>query len=298
MQTWRVVFSSSRDLTRAKDHSETAGVSLLSAAARSLLATFFPSACRLCYTPLYQLSWLPVCTECLEKIKPLTGPVCVSCGQLLFSSAFQFSDGLCGECRMEQPPFARALAYGSYEGGLRELIHLLKYDRVRPAAGVLGRMLSEVIQELAADFRTAIVVPVPLHASKLRQRGFNQAEEISRAALKTLRTDRLQLAAGVLERRRPTVSQTGLTISQRRENIRGAFHVKTSEKLDGADVVLVDDVFTTGTTASECARILRKAGAARVFVATAARVMKSEAAFAARRAETETEAAMALAAHA
>ncbi len=296
MRTRRVVFSSSRDIIRAKDHKESAGVWTLSAAARSLLATFFPSACRLCNAPLYSLSRLPVCQDCLSRIKPISDPVCALCGQLLFSSAFEFSDGLCGECRIAEPPFARALAYGSYEGGLRELIHLLKYERVHPAASLLGRMLGEVIQELGADFRTALVVPVPLHPTKLRQRGFNQAEEIARTALKSLHSDRLQLARSLLERGRPTVSQTGLTISQRSENIRGAFHVQPSEKLDGADVVLVDDVFTTGTTASECARVLRRAGAARVFVATVARVMKSGGTFATPNAEAE--AAMAHAAHA
>ncbi len=267
---------------------------MLSAAARSLLVTFFPSACRICNAPLHQLSRLPVCAECLSRIKPATDPACALCGQLLFSSAFEFSDGLCGECRKTEPPFTRALAYGSYEGGLRELIHLLKYERVRPAAGVLGRMLGEAIQELGAEFQNALVVPVPLHPAKLRQRGFNQAEEIARAALKSLHSDRLRLACNLLERRRPTVSQTGLTISQRRENVRGAFHVQASEKLDAADVLLVDDVFTTGTTACECARILRRAGAARVFVATVARVMKSEATFAIPQDEAES----AMAAHA
>ncbi len=269
---------------------------MLSAAARSLLATFFPSACRLCSAPLYELSRLPVCSECLSKIKPVTDPACVICGQLLFSSAFEFSDGLCGECRKAEPPFTRALAYGGYEGGLRELIHLLKYERVRPAARVLGRMLGEVVQELGAEFRSALVVPVPLHPAKLHQRGFNQAEEIARAALRWLHTDRLQLATDTLKRRRPTVSQTGLTISQRRENIRGAFHVQSSEKLNGADVVLVDDVLTTGTTASECARVLRRAGASRIFVATVARVMRSEATFATPEGDTENN--LAHAAHA
>jgi ComF family protein len=195
---------------------------------------------------------------------------------------------------MDEPPFVRALAYGSYESGLRELIHLLKYEHVRPAAGVLGRMLAEVIQELAAEFNDALVVPVPLHASKLRQRGFNQAEDIAKAALKQLKTPRLQLAGGVLDRRRATESQTGLTRAQRLENIRGAFSFKQSEKLRDRDVVLVDDVFTTGTTVSECARIVRRSGAARVFVATVARVLKAEVTFAHVPEELEAEQAMAV----
>ena len=175
----------------------------------------------------------------------------------------------------------RAVAYGSYDGGLRELIHLLKYGRVRPAAGVLGRMLAEVIQGLGSEFGSAVVVPVPLHRSKLRQRGFNQAEEIARAALKNLTCNTLTLAPGVLERKRATESQTGLSDHQRQGNVRGAFVVAAPELIKDRDVLLVDDVFTTGATAGECARLLRRRGAERVFVATVARVLKSEATWAA-----------------
>ena len=186
----------------------------------------------------------------------------------------------CGLCRRLEPTFAKASAYGSYEGGLRELIHLLKYEQVRPAAGVLGRMLREAIADLEPSFRAAeiLVVPVPLYSRKLRQRGFNQSEVIVRAALKLVPPkDRLTLDAGALERRRETQSQTGLTRHQRRENIRGAFVVAKPQKVKGREILLVDDVFTTGTTVSECARILRRAGASKVFVATVARTLKADA---------------------
>jgi ComF family protein len=179
-----------------------------------------------------------------------------------------------------EPPFVRATAYGSYEGGLRELIHLLKYEQLRPAAGVLGRMLAEAIEDLAPSFGNTplLVVPVPLHPDKLRQRGFNQAELIARAALKLGPVrDRLLLNGAVLARRRPTQSQTGLTRHQRRENLRGAFAVANPETVAGREILLLDDVFTTGTTVSECARILRRSGASKVFVATVARTLKAEA---------------------
>jgi len=186
----------------------------------------------------------------------------------------------CRLCQLAPPPFERAVAYGSYDGGLRELIHLLKYGRVRPAAKVLGRMLGEVIDGFGREFVSAVVVPVPLHRSKLRQRGFNQAEEIARAALKTLSRSDLTMSAGVLERKRATESQTGLSDHQRQENVHGAFVVASPGLIKDRDVLLVDDVFTTGATASECARLLRRKGADRVFVATVARVLKAEAAWA------------------
>ena len=224
-------------------------------------------------------------------MRPIAGGVCSICGERLLSP-FAFTgqqDGpRCGLCRRLEPPFAKASAYGSYEGGLRELIHLLKYEQVRPAANVLGRMLTEAVVSLEPFFGVAevVVVPVPLYSRKLRQRGFNQSEVIARAALKHgVVQDRLTLDAAVLERRRETQSQTGLTRHQRRENIRGAFVVTKPERIRGREVLLVDDVFTTGTTVSECARILRRAGASKVYVATVARTLKADA----NRAESDSE---------
>ena len=157
--------------------------------AESLFAVLFPSDCRICGIPLVKISRLPVCQECLDAMHAISGGVCAICGERLFSSyavAGAAGEPRCGLCRRIHPPFARAAAYGSYESGLRELIHLLKYGGVRPAANVLGRMLAEAIATLEPEFRTdsVAVIPVPLHRTKLRQRGFNQAELIARAAIK------------------------------------------------------------------------------------------------------------------
>jgi len=207
------------------------------------------------------------------------------------------SEPRCGLCRRMEPPFARAVAYGSYDGGLRELIHLLKYEQVRPAARVLGRMLAEVIAGLQSEFECpVVVVPVPLHVGKLRQRGFNQSELITRAALKQLAAGtQMILNAAVLDRRRETQSQIGLTRHQRRENVRGAFAVAKPDEVSGREVLLVDDVFTTGTTVSECARILRRAGGSKVWVATVARTLKLDAVHVQSDAEIEARMTMAAA---
>jgi len=243
--------------------------------AQGLFAALFPSDCRLCGIPLENISRLPVCPSCLLAMQLISGETCDICGERL-PGLQRLSDlQTCAACQEARPNFAKAAAYGSYEGDLRELIHLLKYEQVAPAAGALGKMLGEAIDKLGIEFGAVLVIPVPLHSSKRRQRGFNQAELIARAALKQPPMAQAELATDVLERRRPTVSQIGLTRPQRSQNIRGAFQVVHLNGVSGRNILLVDDVLTTGTTASECARVLRKPGAKQVWVATVARTLKN-----------------------
>lgn len=194
----------------------------------------FPSHCRLCQAPLTQMSRLPVCQLCLANIRPVEGKRCAACGERLMSRHLQqdtpeaLSATLCLMCRQNEPTFTRASAYGSNEAGLRDLVHLLKYERVRPAANLLGRMLAEVVAELAEAFgpQPPVVIAVPLHTSKMRQRGFNQSELIARAMLKLKPAAQdVKLNTSALVRHRATETQTGLTPSQRRDNVRGAGRV-------------------------------------------------------------------------
>jgi ComF family protein len=287
------VFSSSGDRIRAIQveaatagpsiaakprHSWTARVSVR--VAESIFTVLFPSDCRICSLPLMNISRLPVCPDCLSGMRPTAGDLCSVCGERLvsaYASSPLEGETKCGLCRRIEPPFIRALAYGSFEGGLRELVHLLKYSGVRPAAKILGRMLADVIAELDPAFSSPsiVIVPVPLYRGKLRRREFNHAEVIARSAAKHFRASaRLQLCTDVLERKRETSSQSGLTSHQRRENVRGAFTVSRPEAVKGREALIVDDVYTTGATASECARVLLRAGASKVWVATVARTMK------------------------
>jgi predicted amidophosphoribosyltransferase len=258
----------------------------------------------------------------------MAAQTCAVCGELVTSAESGQREVRCGLCQRARLPFAKAVAYGSYDGALRGLIHLLKYDRVRPAADALGGLLAEAMAGLkfAAAEKAVLVVPVPLASGRERQRGFNQAEEMARAALrhwsrrgavagekKTAQArapvphdsselgsavvgetpavrgniaqarapvphspSELELGTSALRRTRETQSQTGLTRHQRRANLRGAFVAARPNEIAGREIILVDDVYTTGTTVYECARVLRRAGAAEVQVATAARVLKGE----------------------
>lgn len=239
-----------------------------------MFAVLFPYDCRICSSPLTSISTLPVCQHCLAQVVPLEGFLCRLCGEKLFSSFVNTGDGpLCGICRRAEPRFNRAVAYGAYEGSLRELIHLFKYQGVQPAGKLLGRLLNQATAEMALP-GSLIVIPVPLWKGKRQSRGFNQAEAIARAFVRLRQSSSIQLDTEILARTRDTASQIGLTRPQRRSNVRGAFAVLKPERIQDRSILIVDDVMTTGTTAGECARVLRRAGAKEVFVATVARATK------------------------
>jgi ComF family protein len=200
---------------------------------------------------------------------------CIVCGDRLFSAQLLTGGGQCQNCRDIEPGFARAVSFGEYEGGLRSLVHLLKYEGIIPVAPVLGRMLASAITELlpACDDALPLVIPVPLHNSKRSERGFNQAELIARTAVKYLQRP-AEIATRVLVRQRATISQVGLSREQRIANMNDAFRVRDRRRLQGRSVIVVDDVMTTGTTLSECARVLKQAGAEQVWAATVARAFQ------------------------
>jgi ComF family protein len=205
----------------------------------------------------------------------LRAPQCVICSDRLPGAQLLMGDGRCPACHHFAPEFDRAMSFGEYEGGLRELIHLLKYESVVPVASVLGGMAARTLKQLlpSCGGSAPLVVPVPLHRSKRHDRGFNQAELIAHAAAKRL-PGRVTLSGNVLVRQRATMSQVGLTREQRVANMRDAFRVCDRQPVRGATVILVDDVMTTGTTLSECARVLKRAGAERVFAVTVARAFQ------------------------
>ena len=223
----------------------------------------------------------PVCEACVDSVVAQHAGLCGICGEALGMESARFAaamgSGTCTMCRLAPPEFTRAVAYASYEDELREMLHLLKYGGMtRLADAPLGDWLAQAVSTLADDAGPELlVIAVPLFPARERQRGFNQSAELADAAskrLKKLRPDwNLQAAHKTMRRVRDTEAQFSLLPGQRRKNLRGAFRVVDAEAIRGSEVLLVDDIMTTGATARECARVLMRAGAAKVFVATLAR---------------------------
>jgi ComF family protein len=171
------------------------------------------------------------------------------------------------------------VAFGLYQGRMKAAIHALKYERLHPSARGMGRMLAKAIAQLASEAPAQmLVVPVPLHKSRVADRGFNQARALAEYALQSLRKThpqwRLTLAPGTLMRHRATESQAGLTSRERRLNVRAAFKVSDPAAVDSKHILLIDDILTTGATARSAAQALLRAGAASVWVATLARARR------------------------
>ena len=235
---------------------------------RALFSLLFPADCRICASPLDEVSRIPVCRRCLRAPAPLDAEFfCVSC-RTPFRNGYPLdSEGRCALCRSGLRGFDAAYSYGAYEGELRQLIHLLKYGKVRPLAAPLGAFLSAA---LPRDERFDGITPVPLHWSRRWSRGFNQSDLLARVLS---RRSGIPLAP-VLKRVRSTAPQAGLSNSGRRRNVTAAFHAtrRAEERVRDKRILLIDDVMTTGSTAAACALALKRAGARRVALLTVARV--------------------------
>lgn len=224
----------------------------------------------MCKRALVKWTRVPVCDECLHSPAPLDANYFCAVCNTPFINAYPLDEsGVCAACRSGLRGFDRAASFGLYEGALRSLIHLFKYSGMKPLARPLAAFMERA---LATDERFDAIVPVPLHWRKQWHRGFNQSDLLARhiagkRGIPVLRA---------LRRKRGTATQAGLASAGRRRNVVGAFvlrsRVKADPRLLGKRILLIDDVMTTGATASVCASVLKRGGAKSVSLLTLARV--------------------------
>jgi ComF family protein len=218
--------------------------------------------CAACRVPLDHPTRGAVCARCWAAIVPITPPCCRTCGDPLPAwRALSVAEALCPRCRRQPPLVSLARAIGTHDGTLRAIVQALKYDR-RPT---IARHLASRMREAGAAVLGGadLLVAVPLHRSRERARGFNQARELARHLGLPM--------ADALTRTRRTPPQAELPAARRHANVRGAFEWRRGVAVQGLTIVLVDDVSTTGATLNACARPLLDAGAAEVRALTAAR---------------------------
>src|SRR6266545_7764488 len=222
----------------------------------------FPPLCPVCRAMLGTGRRDPLCGACWEGLERIRPPWCRCCGIPIGI------EGLCGVCRRRRPRFAYARAAARYGGLVREAIHAFKFGGRRGLAEPLGELVAGIGLSALPGAAPDLLVPVPLHPRRARERGYNQALLLSR---RLERAWSVPVAADALLRAVPTLPQADLDVAARRRNVRAAFAVRRPEAIAGRHVVLVDDVLTTGATAGECARVLVRAGAAAVGGRTVAR---------------------------
>ena len=242
---------------------------LLSATGRFLLDALLPPRCLNCGEDVADPGAL--CPACWGRLAFLHAPACSCCGHPFEHEVGPV--GLCGACASARPPFRRARAALRYEEGSRDLVLRFKHADRTDAAPAFARWMARAGAELIED--CDLVAPVPLHWRRLFRRRYNQAALLSqRIAAATGRRH----APDLLHRSRPSVGQGGLGRRARRERVAGAFVVKASwrDQVKGRNILLIDDVFTTGATASACAETLLDGGARAVDVLTLARVVRPQ----------------------
>jgi len=245
--------------------------------AKKLLSNLFPSRCLLCQKTVISLSIngnIEICPECLSGL-PYNEVSCRHCAVPLATEGERDmkESVLCGRCIKKLPVFDYVYSPLRYEGGAIRLIHQLKFSGKITFSRTLGEIMldcweDKTTQNSSVDMlhKPDYLLPVPLHKSRMRQRGFNQSIELARVMAKKLN---IPIECNVVRRIRRTSSQTGLNAKQRRNNIKGAFEVV--QKIPAKRVLIVDDVMTTGSTVNELARVLKKKSVEQVGVLCLAR---------------------------
>ena len=247
--------------------------------ANALASVLFPGPCRICGESLEAASRIPICSTCLASLRSYDGPECSRCGRPILSKAVLPTSQageeiaqnlLCPVCRRGLYDFDFARSHGPYTDELVRAVILLKYHQVDSLGGWFAAHLAKIVEKHPALRDVDVVVPVPQHHLRLKERGYNHAELIARPLARYLgRPCRSYL----LLRTRPRPDKLRLTVRERWRTVRGAYDIRQGTRVDNFRVLLVDDVFTTGATLDACSRALRHAGASSIAALTVARAV-------------------------
>src|SRR5690606_19570041 len=205
----------------------------------------FPQTCCLCGRPVLNAQWIPLCNECLSSLPRLSVALCPICGMP--------ADGQCSRCRLSPPPFSCARAYGPYQGRLRDLIWCYKFRGSQRLSYALSELMETAYKEHFLDRSLDLLIPVPSHPKRINKRGFDHVGRLTKSLSEALK---LPCFRG-LRRDRDTQPLFGLDTHERVQDLKGAFSLSDPEALAGKNVLLVDDVMTTGTTIRQVSRLLR-----------------------------------------
>jgi ComF family protein len=233
----------------------------------NLADILFPSKCITCDAVLNDKN-LRFCDYCFAKINFIKSPLCNCCGLPYFGN--NESDHLCGNCINTKAHFFSARAAGQYDGVLLNAIHQFKYKEKTAIGKTLGKLMAEYEYSSLNIKEYSLIIPVPLHLNRLRERGFNQSAMLAKVLAKKFS---IPLDVTSLKRYIYTEPQISLGKKEREANVKGVFEVTNKKMVKGQKIIIVDDVYTTGNTVKECARVLMKNKAKQVAVLTLARAI-------------------------
>lgn len=229
-----------------------------------LIDLVYPNNCLICHNFLAEENqYGPVCKACWDKIEHNKPPFCSRCGRHIVEA-----ESLCKNCQKKEFGFSRSWGAANYSGIMRSLIHFFKFKNKTSLAIPFARLMADFFKDYnLARFKFDYLIAMPLHPTRLREREYNQSDILCKELTKMLGIKSL---SDSLKRIRNTASQSALNEERRIKNIAGAFCVENPEELNNKNLLLIDDLLTTGATCSEAANILRKSGANQVFVLTLA----------------------------
>lgn len=238
-----------------------------------LLNFIFPLDCKICEKPIRESKGYSICEDCFKTIELIERPYCIKCGKPLIPSVFfkQNREISCLDCKRKKYSFEFSRSTGIYDKVLKKCIHLFKYYGEKKLAKPLGKLMVDYLVK-NDEFKKKIdlIIPVPLHKNDLRKRGFNQSILLGRVVGNYFS---ISVGEKVLIKKKLTPFQANLSKKEREKNILRAFLVEKPKEIKGKNILILDDVFTTGATVEECTKELMKARAKNIFVLTLARTV-------------------------